>query len=87
MSKITEAIENWNRESIYELRDMLAELKEEQENNQFRIDYVDMADLPSEPIPDDIGTAYPVWAMDKHGFCLVGAAADKIEHVDSIRGN
>lgn len=85
MSKYTNAIENWDHENVEDLRDMLAELKEANERNQFMVDEVDMADLPSEDIPDDIDTSYPVWAMDKRGFCLVGAAADVIEHVDTVR--
>ena len=44
-----------------------------------------MCNLPSAPIPPDIDTGYPVWAMDNHGYCLVGNTADEIEHVNSIR--
>lgn len=85
MSKYTNAIENWDHESVEDLRDMLAELKEANECNQFMVDEIDMSNLPSEQTPDDVDTSYPIWAMDKRGFCLVGAAADSIEHISEIR--
>ena len=42
--------------------------------------YVDMTSLGGAPLPDDVDTSYPVWAMDSAGNMLVGDLADSIEH-------
>lgn len=48
-------------------------------------DYVPMTDLPSAPIPDDIDTFFPVWAVDRRGLALVGAGADEVMSLEEIR--
>ena len=65
----------WDHEDVRELK-RLMDIAE--------IEY-EMTDLPSEEIPDDVDTLYPIWAMDKKGYCLVGDGADQIEHIDEIR--
>jgi len=40
-----------------------------------------MTDLPSAEIPVRIDTSYPLWAVDKRGRALAGAAADEIVDV------
>ena len=69
----------WDKEDIRRLKAIL-------DDYCITSDDIDMCDLPSMPIPDDVDTLYPIWAMDKKGYCLVGDAADQIEHIDSIRG-
>lgn len=59
----------WDLEDITELRDLL---------NTINRDEIDMSDLPSADIPEDVDTSYPVWAMDKAGNMLVGDAADQV---------
>lgn len=83
--ELVSAIENWDKEDVADLLDMLTELDELDAEDPYNIVYVDMSDLPSEPFPIDIDTSYPVWAMDVKGYCLVGASADTIEHIDKIR--
>ena len=70
---------------IEKLIEELAEIERGLSEEQKLEDVVDMASLPSAPIPPDIDTSYPVWAMDTRGYCLVGSTADQIERVDSIR--
>lgn len=46
-------------------------------------DFVDLSDLPSEPIPSEL-TSWPIWAMDFRGYCLTGNL-DEIEHIETIK--
>jgi putative transposon-encoded protein len=90
------SIENWNKESIYELKNMLNELTDmfriaraEREITDSEYEWyqtrIDITDLPSADIPVDIDTGYPVWAMDKNGFCLTGEDMQGITHIDDLR--
>lgn len=74
----------WNRKDINDLVNMINELKQEAEHDDMRLDdIIDLSDLPTEEIPDKV-VMYPVWAMDKNSYCLVGDTLDKIEHINSI---
>ncbi len=48
-------------------------------------DYVRMDALPSAPIPEEVDTGYPVWAVDKRGQALVGEGADEVESIEEVR--
>lgn len=84
MHDIAARIKIWDHEDIEDLRSMLEDLHGCCDD--YQLCGIDISDLPSEDIPDDIDTGYPVWAMDKHGLCLVGAELDLIETLDEIRG-
>lgn len=86
-------VENWNREDVHELRDLLRDLRgalfEESElcnyYHPFRLDEViDIGQLPTEPFPDELDTGYPISAVDRAGNALVGDALDEIEAVADI---
>jgi hypothetical protein len=81
-----EDILNWNHEDIHDLKDMLDELEKSFELPAKIDQIIDFSDLPSEYIPSRL-THYPIWSMDKRGYCLVGAGADSIEHIDEIRSH
>ena len=95
IESILESIRSWDHENIRDLREFLLELDEKMDDGRHSIyEYVDIGDLPSEEIPSDVDTGYPVWAMDKRGECLVGHDAfdhrvgrsnKTIEHIDEIR--
>jgi hypothetical protein len=81
-------IRAWDLQDVRKLRDLIVELGAYRGELGGYINaqhYVDFSDLPSAPIPDDIDTGYPVWAMDVQGYALVGLDARDIEHVDTIR--
>lgn len=88
---LAEKIRAWDTENVNDLLDMLTRL----ENTVARIDesgqpcdidnYIDLTDLPTAPMPDDVDTSFPVWAMDKQGRMLVGDTADQIETLDEYR--
>lgn len=54
--------------------------------------WVDMTSLPwsqkyKAELKDDKITGYPTWACDNAGYCIVGNAADEIQHIDEIKEN
>jgi hypothetical protein len=75
----------WNARDINELKeyiDVLTIIASEQGRKVD--DIVDFSSLPSAyDVPDGWST-YPIWSIDAGLNCLVGAAADEIEHVDNI---
>ena len=71
-------VDDWDGEDIGELIELLQEAKKFDAN-------IDMASLPGAPIPDDIDTSYPVWAMDRSGNMLVGNDADQTMTIEEYR--
>jgi hypothetical protein len=87
VSPIISEIQSWDLDDIHKLKGLLEELDAALGSTDFSLeDFVDITELPSAKIPDDIDTGYPVWAMDNDGFCLTGKTIDDIEHVDRVRG-
>lgn len=87
IDKYVRLIKNWDKSNIYDLLDYLTKFNEICEKNECKIDeYIKMDALPTSNKHniDDLSD-YPTWACDDSGFCLVGDAADNIEHIDSIR--
>lgn len=80
-TELVEFIRTWDKENVIELKDAIEAVFRMDENAD---QIIDMSDLPTEPIPDGLET-YPIWAMDKKGYCLVGDAADSIEHISDIQ--
>ncbi|MDI6720462.1 MAG: hypothetical protein QMD46_12700 [Methanomicrobiales archaeon] len=85
-----EQVRAWKpSESIEDLRDLLAEVREVL-GARNRISGVglgedwygiDMSYLPSIEIPEGIDTSYPVWAMSSDGGMLTGECADCVETI------
>lgn len=84
MTVTKEDILAWDREDIHDLKDMIDELSKSLEYPQKIDQIIDFSALPSEYISDRL-TTYPIWSMDKRGYCLVGSAADSIEHIEDIK--
>ncbi|TGC11476.1 hypothetical protein [Methanolobus halotolerans] len=90
LSTIYSRVSNWDKEDMNVL---LADLKRIVSIMELNPDAypclsscdLDVGNLPSERIPDDIKGKYDVWAMDKKGMCLVGIDANKVIHIDDIR--
>lgn len=82
--EIAQKIKNWDCEEITTLQSYIEDLN--RVCDDFEMVGVDITALPSEEIPDDIDTGYPVWAMDKHRMCLVGETLGEVELLDEIRG-
>ena len=77
-------IASWNLADIKVLRDLIAELSAACEDTQ---EFIDMSALPTAPIPADIDTAFPVWAVDVDGNALVGNDAKDIKTLDQVRAS
>jgi hypothetical protein len=87
---IAAEIAAWDLQDVRKLRDLIVELgacRDEFGGHINAQHYVDFSNLPSAPIPNDIDTGYPVWAMDVQGCALVGLGARDIEHIDEIRAH
>lgn len=86
--QISAEIRAWDLSDVTDLRALIAELSKCRDENDDPIDtqdYIDMTSLPSAEIPDDVDTSYPVWAVDRSGYAMVGDGADRIEHLDEVR--
>ena len=82
--KIAIAIENWDKNDITELLDLLRDYAVEIGDDDMAYE-IDMSNLPSADIPADIDTGYPVWALDARGYCLIGDGADEICTLAELR--
>jgi hypothetical protein len=47
-------------------------------------DLVNFQKLTARPVPEDL-VKVPVYAMDRHGYCLMGKGLDQVMHVDELR--
>ncbi|MBW4984783.1 hypothetical protein KZZ07_19770 [Mameliella sp. CS4] len=87
--QITAEIKSWNTKHVSVLRDLISELNRCRDDLGNAIDpqaFIDMSALPTADIPGDIDTSYPVWAVDRNGYALVGDDATDIETLDEVRG-
>lgn len=83
---IAREIRAWDTEDVARLVELLTRLDAIGDRADRKAeDYVRMDSLPSAPIPEGVDTAYPVWAVDKHGQALVGPGADEVESVEEVR--
>jgi len=83
---IAREVRAWDTEDISELVELLTRLDDLVERaERWGEEYVDMVALPSAPIPEEVDTGYPVWAVDKRGQALVGEGADEVESIEEVR--
>jgi len=89
-------INGWDKESIFDLREMLNEfpvlIREAVADGEitdadaeFYKRRIDITDLPSVEIPEDVDTGYPIWAMDKEQRCLTGEDMQSVTSLADIR--
>lgn len=79
VKKAAGAVESWDTENVRDLIEALQELEEanSEVDEEDRVE-VDLQSLPTAPIPEDVDTSWPVWAMDANQVLLVGETADEI---------
>jgi hypothetical protein len=83
---IAREVRAWDTEDVARLVELLTKLDETADRADRRADdYVRMDALPSAPIPEEVDTSYPVWAVDKRGQALVGEGADEVESIEEVR--
>lgn len=78
-------IHQWDFNDVRDLRDWMHDFKHVCETLGFRIgDLINFEKLTPYPVPEDI-KRYPVYAIDKHNYCLCGRGAEDIKYIDEIR--
>ena len=76
----------WNGESANDLMKELGRIRSELAAER-KGEKVNHREMPHrDQIPDDLQkfNAYPLWGCDKHGQCVVGAGANRIEPVEKV---
>jgi len=74
----------WNIVDVRELMRWIRELEEickDLKRNPH--DLIDFRSLPTSEIPEK-ALRYPVWAIDKYGYCLAGQDYSEIIHIDEV---
>jgi hypothetical protein len=74
----------WNRVDVRELKRWIEELEEiASDLKRNPHDLLNFRKLPTTDIPD-AAIKYPVWAIDKSGYCLAGSDYKEIIHIDEV---
>ena len=47
-------------------------------------DLLNFKKLTAQPVPEELAK-FPVYALDRQGWCLTGAAFDQVMHIDEVR--
>ena len=47
-------------------------------------DLINFKKLTAQPVPDEF-VKFPVYALDRQGWCLTGPAFDQVMHIDEVR--
>lgn len=78
-------IHQWDMNDVRDLRNWVRDFKEVCNTIGYRIeDLINFSKLSPYPIPEDVKN-YPVYAIDKHNYCLCGKNSDDIIYIDEIR--
>lgn len=78
-------IHQWDFNDVRDLRNFVQDFKHVCEAINYRAeDLVNFERLTLHPIPEDV-KRYPVYAIDKHDYCLCGNNCDEIKYIDEIR--
>ena len=75
----------WDIVDVRQLARWIRELKELTAKIGLTMPYLlHVRQIPSEPIPEDVAK-YPVFVMDRQGYCLCGLGLDEILSLDEVR--
>lgn len=78
-------IHQWDMNDVRDLRNWLRDFRQVCDTIGYRIeDLINFSKLTPYPVPDDV-KKYPVYAMDKHGYCLCGKNTEDIKYIDEIK--
>ena len=47
-------------------------------------DLINFKKLTAQPVPEDL-VKFPVYALDRQGYCLIGAGHDEVLHISEVR--
>ncbi|HXX55276.1 MAG TPA: hypothetical protein VEI81_04205 [Methanoregula sp.] len=75
----------WDGSDVRDLKRWIRELKEICDKIGLNIrDLLNFRKLTAQPVPEDLAK-FPVYALDKQGYCLTGPAFDMVMHIDEVR--
>ncbi len=75
----------WDKADVRQLARWIRELKLLTGKIGLTMPYLlHVRQIPTEPVPDDVAK-YPVFVMDRQGYCLCGMELAEIKHLDEVR--
>lgn len=75
----------WDIVDVRQLARWIRELKELTAKIGLTMPYLlHVRQIPTEPVPEDVAK-YPVFVMDRQGYCLCGMGLDEIHSLDEVR--
>lgn len=75
----------WDIVDVRQLARWIRELKELTAKIGLTMPYLlHVRQIPTEPIPEEIAK-YPVFVMDRQGYCLCGMGLDEVRSLDEVR--
>ena len=78
-------IYKWDGADVRDLKTWIKELKEICSKVGLNArDLLNFKKLTARPVPEDLAK-FPVYALDRQGYCLTGPEFDEVMHVDEVR--
>jgi len=78
-------IYKWDGADVRDLKSWIGDLKEICSKVGLNTrDLLNFTKLTAQPVPEDIAK-FPVYALDRQGYCLTGPGFDVVMHVDEVR--
>nr|WP_319377531.1 hypothetical protein [uncultured Methanoregula sp.] len=75
----------WDGADVRDLKRWIKELREICDKIGLNVrDLINFKKLTAQPVPDEL-VRFPVYALDRQGYCLTGAAFDQVLHTDEVR--
>ncbi|MGD0079651.1 MAG: hypothetical protein ABSB80_03270 [Methanoregula sp.] len=75
----------WDGSDVRDLKRWIKELREICDKIGLNIrDLLNFKKLTAQPVPEEL-VKFPVYALDKQGYCLTGPAFDMVMHIDEVR--
>ncbi len=75
----------WDGTDVRDLKRWIKELREICEKIGLNIqDLVNFKKLTAQPVPDEL-VKFPVYALDRQGYCLCGPGYDEVLHISEVR--
>jgi hypothetical protein len=75
----------WDGNDVRDLKRWIQELSQICRKIGLRMeDVVNFSKLTAQPVPQDL-LQFPVYAIDRKGYCLAGTGYDTVLHIDEVR--